>query len=712
MALVKYKNSAGDWIPVQLSIPTIEVDSFLSSASTNPVQNKVIKEALDNKVNTGALSAVAISGNYSDLNNLPTFATINGQDITKTDNIIIKDKVYTIYTQLLTGQSSLTSDQIASNKSAYDSVLANENAVYYFASSNLNTALLSTHVTILSDSLVTFVSNIIAGSDLKDITITMVQVTINSEGNIVEESNPVVNIPTEEKVQELLSFKQDNLVSGVNIKTINNQSILIENEDITNIQISSDIIVDSTISETSENPVQNKIIKAYVDDAISELNVEVVDNLESTETTSALSANQGRVLKGLVDSKMDSTTFKTINGNEITGEGNLVIEEKKYNIHVANSGELSDEQKAENKIIFDLAASGNPVSICYLNGTPVFYNGSASIDDELATISYAGNNYFGVINSDTVMQEFLALVDIDSEGNTSPNIHFHKYYLDNVAAIDSKQDTLVSGNNIKTINGETILGEGNIEINSEDVFIGDDISADSDAKLWIDTDDESGETGESLNGGLELRELKTSGSAEDNAYNLETLELIAQRKAIVYYMPSTGFILYSTCIFTPSRALIFYGAEGLPLVCSVVLKADGSIETNQFIAVSEASHLINSEETYLSGKASYDRCVFLDKPLDVYVVKNNHICICDEYGTGFTVFYYNHENKRYVRTYNADTGEIISDELVPSEDDSITIDTTMSDTSENAVQNKVIKEYVDSFIPADFNEDFNNDFTN
>nr|DAZ31042.1 MAG TPA: hypothetical protein [Caudoviricetes sp.] len=31
-------------------------------------------------------------------------------------------------------------------------------------------------------------------------------------------------------------------------------------------------------------------------------------------------------------------------------------------------------------------------------------------------------------------------------------------------AVASKQDTLVSGQNIKTINGESILGEGNIEI--------------------------------------------------------------------------------------------------------------------------------------------------------------------------------------------------------------------------------------------------------
>ena len=39
-----------------------------------------------------------------------------------------------------------------------------------------------------------------------------------------------------------------------------------------------------------------------------------------------------------------------------------------------------------------------------------------------------------------------------------------KQYIDN--AVKGKQDTLVSGTNIKTINGEDILGEGNIELGS------------------------------------------------------------------------------------------------------------------------------------------------------------------------------------------------------------------------------------------------------
>ena len=50
---------------------SVTVDDELSATSTNPVQNKVIKGALDSKANTADLAAVATSNDYEDLDNLP-----------------------------------------------------------------------------------------------------------------------------------------------------------------------------------------------------------------------------------------------------------------------------------------------------------------------------------------------------------------------------------------------------------------------------------------------------------------------------------------------------------------------------------------------------------------------------------------------------------------------------------------------------------------
>ena len=68
-----------------------------------------------------------------------------------------------------------------------------------------------------------------------------------------------------------VSTKQDTLVSGTNIKTINGQSVL-GSGDIT-IEGGSDITLDTEMSDESENAVQNKVIKAYVDGLVGNIEI-------------------------------------------------------------------------------------------------------------------------------------------------------------------------------------------------------------------------------------------------------------------------------------------------------------------------------------------------------------------------------------------------------------------------------------------------------
>ena len=56
----------------------------------------------------------------------------------------------------------------------------------------------------------------------------------------------------------------------------------------------------------------------------------VIDNTNSTSTTDALSANMGKVLSGMVNTKQtileSGTNIKTINGISLLGSGNIEIE--------------------------------------------------------------------------------------------------------------------------------------------------------------------------------------------------------------------------------------------------------------------------------------------------------------------------------------------------------------------------------------------------
>ena len=57
-------------------------------------------------------------------------------------------------------------------------------------------------------------------------------------------------------------------------------------------------------------------------------------------------------------------------------------------------------------------------------------------------------------------------IAIDENGDLIDSGHKHSDYLTEHQSLDNKQDALISGTNIKTINNESILGEGNINITS------------------------------------------------------------------------------------------------------------------------------------------------------------------------------------------------------------------------------------------------------
>lgn len=56
----------------------ITIDSSLSDTSTNPVQNKIIENALNSKADSSSLSDVATSGDYDDLINAPNLSELGG----------------------------------------------------------------------------------------------------------------------------------------------------------------------------------------------------------------------------------------------------------------------------------------------------------------------------------------------------------------------------------------------------------------------------------------------------------------------------------------------------------------------------------------------------------------------------------------------------------------------------------------------------------
>lgn len=133
----------------------------------------------------------------------------------------------------------------------------------------------------------------------------------------------LTNYYTKQEIDDKLDDKQDNLISGVNIKTINNQSLLGQGN----------INVEGKDADLSNYYTKNE-----------------VDNLIPTvpSNVSAFNNDAGYLTQ--------HQPLKTINGQVISGSGNIVIE---GSVTVDNALSLTSTNPAQNKVITE-ALNGKP----------------------------------------------------------------------------------------------------------------------------------------------------------------------------------------------------------------------------------------------------------------------------------------------------------------------------------------------------------------
>lgn len=253
-----------------------------------------------------------------------------------------------------------------------------------------------------------------------------------------------------EKIDSLdkeMATKQDTLVSGTNIKTINNESLLGEGNilidsgsDIPYLFINSSTHLSGDFAAV-KNAIANKTpfelyyvnILGYGDVAAPEVCFVSGENIQATFHFESTTANHTVVQTTITptgvsadtsyhnyqEQLVSGTNIKTINGQDILGSGNLDISggTTDYN-QLTNKPQINSVELSGNKSLEDL---GVPTKTSELTNDSGFLT---SIPDEYVT---------------------------ETELN---------------AGLGNKQDTLVSGTNIKTVNGESLLGSGNIDIES------------------------------------------------------------------------------------------------------------------------------------------------------------------------------------------------------------------------------------------------------
>lgn len=228
--------------------------------------------------------------------------------------------------------------------------------------------------------------------------------------------------------ERAVASKQDTLVSGTNIKTINGQTLLGEGN--IEIQGGGTITVDSELSTTSENPVQNKVITNAIngkqDAGDYALKSEIPDTSELA-TKEELAA------------KLDTATYNSEKAN------------------FALKSELPDTSTLATKSEVTSGLATKLDVATYNADKPTF-----ALKTEIPDISGLATKteLSGKLDTATYNSE---KASFETKENAAATYQVKGDYA-TTAQLNSKQDTLVSGTNIKTINGNSLLGEGDITI--------------------------------------------------------------------------------------------------------------------------------------------------------------------------------------------------------------------------------------------------------
>lgn len=145
------------------------------------------------------------------------------------------------------------------------------------------------------------------------------------------------------------------------------------------------------------------------------------------------------------DLLVSGTNIKTINSQSLLGEGNILIDSCSNipYLFINSSTHLSGDFSAVKNAI----ANKTPFELYYVN--ILGYNDVAA--PEVCFVS--GENIQATFHFESTTANHTVVQTTITPTGVSADTSYHSY-----------QEQLVSGTNIKTINGESILGEGNLEI--------------------------------------------------------------------------------------------------------------------------------------------------------------------------------------------------------------------------------------------------------
>ena len=295
---------------------------------------------------------------------------------------------------------------------------------------------------------------------------------------------------------EALSNKQDTLVSGTSIKTINGESLL-GNGDIT---ITSSGISDEDLQEI-ESKIPTKVSQLTNDSGFITASEVPSQDLSGYVTTEALEAKgyltsvpseyvTEDMLSGYTSTEKFDELYNGVIDNELVVSKALIqLDTDKANISdiPTNISELNNDKgyitiadipqqdltdyALKTEIPTKVSSLENDSNFITQETIDALQNIIDSLVDEVNENEYVAAQALTKLENEKANKSdvptSLSQLTNDSGFITAseiPNQDLSGYAT--IEALSNKQDTLVSGTNIKTINGESLLGSGDITITS------------------------------------------------------------------------------------------------------------------------------------------------------------------------------------------------------------------------------------------------------
>lgn len=403
-------------------------------STTNEVEN-MINGAVSGKMDTSAMSAYTKTED---------FATINGSAITSGGNIVVEATPYTAGTNIditdhiisVTGITIPTKVSELVNDSGYITTADTQNFV-------------------TSGDVQTQINDSISGkADSSAVTAQISEVKTEIEAKIPSKVSSLendLNFASTGDVESMIS----GFTTSADVKTqIEGYNYINSGQAQTQIDnsISGKLDTDTFTTYTANT-------KTEIDNAVSgKVDSSRVDEIEEVTASALVELNSTKQ-----DILVSGTNIKTINNESLLGSGNIVIQ----------GGSGSDYSAGTNIDITNNVISVTgitvPTKLSELTNDEGFVN-SGEVETQITSKGYIT----AYTESDPVFQASAASgiseQDITNWNNKLDSSALNPYYTSAQTdtaisnATSGKQDTLVSGTNIKTINNQSLLGSGNIEI--------------------------------------------------------------------------------------------------------------------------------------------------------------------------------------------------------------------------------------------------------